>query len=299
MAHGRFSRARAGHPQGIRRMFAATPVAGYVGCCEALSQLDQRDLLPKISPAGPDHRGPHDMSTTVEQAEFMRKAIPKAEHDPARRGAPVQRRAELRIQRRADRVSDAAVGRCAPTAARDQRAAAQPAGRREVGGATGRNGSNAALTASMIRRARRLVRFAKRQAYRPELRDVGEQVRLGDAARDIDRAKIDVLPAACIEDAPHRSPSANANWPGAGRACATKAGTARRARPAAIMNGFSAGLRQATNVSMRHAVQRGGCWRTPRRDRRRTSRRSARSPHRNCRLRRHGSAHPPERRSRT
>ena len=34
--------------QEIRQMFAATPLEGYVGCCDALSKLDQRDLLGKI-----------------------------------------------------------------------------------------------------------------------------------------------------------------------------------------------------------------------------------------------------------
>ena len=64
--------------QQIRRMFAATPVAGYVGCCEALSELDQRDLLPKIERPVLIIAGRHDMSTTVEQGEYMRKAIPRA-----------------------------------------------------------------------------------------------------------------------------------------------------------------------------------------------------------------------------
>ncbi len=64
--------------QEIRRMFVATPVAGYVGCCEALIRLDQRDLLPKISRPVLIIAGRHDTGTTVEQAEFMRKAIPKA-----------------------------------------------------------------------------------------------------------------------------------------------------------------------------------------------------------------------------
>jgi 3-oxoadipate enol-lactonase len=62
----------------LRRMFIATPVAGYVGCCEALSRLDQRDLLPKIPRPVLIVAGRHDMGTTVEQAEYMRKAIPKA-----------------------------------------------------------------------------------------------------------------------------------------------------------------------------------------------------------------------------
>lgn len=64
--------------QGIRQMFIATPVEGYVGCCEALSMLDQRHLLPKISRPVLIIAGRHDTSTTVEQAEFIRKAIPKA-----------------------------------------------------------------------------------------------------------------------------------------------------------------------------------------------------------------------------
>jgi 3-oxoadipate enol-lactonase len=64
--------------QKVRRMFVATPVAGYVGCCEALSRLDQRDLLPKIPRPVLIVAGRHDTGTTVEQAEFMRKAIPKA-----------------------------------------------------------------------------------------------------------------------------------------------------------------------------------------------------------------------------
>jgi 3-oxoadipate enol-lactonase len=64
--------------QEIRQMFAATPVAGYVGCCEALRRLDQRDLLPKVARPVLIIAGRSDSSTTVEQAEFMRKAIPKA-----------------------------------------------------------------------------------------------------------------------------------------------------------------------------------------------------------------------------
>src|SRR5436190_10209265 len=64
--------------QEIRRMFAATPLEGYVGCCEALSRLDQRELLGKIRKPVLIIAGRHDMSTTVEQAEFMRKGIPKA-----------------------------------------------------------------------------------------------------------------------------------------------------------------------------------------------------------------------------
>ncbi|WP_164050932.1 alpha/beta fold hydrolase, partial [Serratia marcescens] len=62
----------------IRRMLLATPVEGYVGCCEALSTLDQRALLPKMTQPVLIVAGRHDQSTTVEQAEFMRKSIPRA-----------------------------------------------------------------------------------------------------------------------------------------------------------------------------------------------------------------------------
>lgn len=74
-----FREREAGIVREIRRMFVATPIEGYVGCCEALSRLDQRDLLPKISRPVLIVAGRHDMSTTVEQAEFMRKTIPKAD----------------------------------------------------------------------------------------------------------------------------------------------------------------------------------------------------------------------------
>jgi len=74
-----FREREAGIVQETRRMFSATPIAGYVGCCEALSRLDQRDLLPKVTRPVLIIAGRHDTSTTVEQAEFMRKAIPKAD----------------------------------------------------------------------------------------------------------------------------------------------------------------------------------------------------------------------------
>lgn len=62
----------------VRQMLVSTPADGYIGCCEAICQLDQRDLLPKISRPVLIVAGRQDMSTTVEQAEFMRKAIPNA-----------------------------------------------------------------------------------------------------------------------------------------------------------------------------------------------------------------------------
>ena len=55
-----------------------TPVEGYIACCEALSTLDQRDLLPKIKGPTLVIAGRHDMSTTIADAEFMRSRIPGA-----------------------------------------------------------------------------------------------------------------------------------------------------------------------------------------------------------------------------
>lgn len=75
---GDFREREPGITEEIRSMFVATPVEGYIGCCEALSRLDHRDLLPKIAQPVLIIAGRHDTSTTVQQAEVMRKAIPKA-----------------------------------------------------------------------------------------------------------------------------------------------------------------------------------------------------------------------------
>ena len=55
-----------------------TPVEGYIACCEALSTLDQRELLPKIRSPTLVIAGRHDMSTTIADGEFMRSRIPGA-----------------------------------------------------------------------------------------------------------------------------------------------------------------------------------------------------------------------------
>ncbi len=60
----------------MKAMMLTTPVEGYIACCEALSTLDQRDLLPKIKSPTLVIAGRHDMSTTIADAEFMRSRIP-------------------------------------------------------------------------------------------------------------------------------------------------------------------------------------------------------------------------------
>lgn len=62
----------------VKAMMLTTPVEGYVACCEALSTLDQRDLLPKIKAPTLVIAGRHDQSTTIADGEYMRSRIPGA-----------------------------------------------------------------------------------------------------------------------------------------------------------------------------------------------------------------------------
>lgn len=64
--------------QRMKAMLVASPVEGYVACCEALSTLDQRDLLPRITAPTLVIAGRHDMSTPVEASIFIRSHIPNA-----------------------------------------------------------------------------------------------------------------------------------------------------------------------------------------------------------------------------
>jgi 3-oxoadipate enol-lactonase len=63
----------------MKAMMLATPVAGYIACCEALSTLDQRALLPKIKSPTLVIAGRHDMSTPVSAGEMIRSGIPSAD----------------------------------------------------------------------------------------------------------------------------------------------------------------------------------------------------------------------------
>ncbi len=59
-------------------MLLDTPAQGYVACCEALSRLDQRDLLPRITAPTLVIAGRHDVATPVEAGELIRSRIPGA-----------------------------------------------------------------------------------------------------------------------------------------------------------------------------------------------------------------------------
>jgi 3-oxoadipate enol-lactonase len=62
----------------MKAMLTASPVVGYLACCEALSTLDQRVLLPKIKSPTLVIAGRHDSSTPVAAGELIRSQIPGA-----------------------------------------------------------------------------------------------------------------------------------------------------------------------------------------------------------------------------
>ncbi len=62
----------------MKAMLIASPIEGYLACCEALSRLDQRDLLPRIKAPTLIIAGRHDQSTPVDASVYMRSQIPDA-----------------------------------------------------------------------------------------------------------------------------------------------------------------------------------------------------------------------------
>jgi 3-oxoadipate enol-lactonase len=62
----------------IRAMLSASPPEGYIACCETLSTLDQRALLPRIKSPTLVIAGRHDKSTPIAGAEYIRSQIPEA-----------------------------------------------------------------------------------------------------------------------------------------------------------------------------------------------------------------------------
>ncbi len=59
-------------------MFVATNPDGYIGCVEAIRDMDHRDLLPKTKVPTLIIAGKDDPATTVVQAEYLRDHIPGA-----------------------------------------------------------------------------------------------------------------------------------------------------------------------------------------------------------------------------
>ena len=62
----------------IRKMFVATDIEGYVGCCEAIRDMDHRALLPKITAPTLVIAGRFDPRTPLEMNEFIADHIPGA-----------------------------------------------------------------------------------------------------------------------------------------------------------------------------------------------------------------------------
>jgi 3-oxoadipate enol-lactonase len=56
-----------------------TPLEGYIGCCEAVRDMDHRDILAKIKTPVLIIAGKHDPATTVENAEFIRDRVAGSE----------------------------------------------------------------------------------------------------------------------------------------------------------------------------------------------------------------------------
>jgi 3-oxoadipate enol-lactonase len=62
----------------MREMFLATKVDGYIGCGEAIRDMDHRPLLPKITVPTLVIAGKHDPATTLEAGEFIQAHVPDA-----------------------------------------------------------------------------------------------------------------------------------------------------------------------------------------------------------------------------
>jgi 3-oxoadipate enol-lactonase len=60
----------------MTEMFVSTPIEGYIGCCEAVRDMDHRDLLGRIRAPTLIIAGRHDPATTLEAAEYLKANIP-------------------------------------------------------------------------------------------------------------------------------------------------------------------------------------------------------------------------------
>jgi 3-oxoadipate enol-lactonase len=62
----------------MKAMLLASPVQGYLACCEALSKLDQRELLLRIKSPTLVIAGRYDQATPIAAGELIRSRIPRA-----------------------------------------------------------------------------------------------------------------------------------------------------------------------------------------------------------------------------
>lgn len=62
----------------LKQMLVTTPLAGYIGACEAIRDMDHREILPKISAPTLVIAGRHDAAIPIETTAFIRSQIPRA-----------------------------------------------------------------------------------------------------------------------------------------------------------------------------------------------------------------------------
>ena len=83
----------------MKKMFVATKVDGYVGCGEAIRDMDHRPLLSKITAATFVIAGKHDPATPLEGNEFIKQHIPGCKNRRPRGRAYRQYRAATGLRR--------------------------------------------------------------------------------------------------------------------------------------------------------------------------------------------------------
>jgi len=91
----------------MKAMLIASPVQGYLACCEALSTLDQRELLPRIKSPTLVIAGRHDTATADRGRRIDPQPDSRREHDDSRRRTYFQCRAAARFHRCRDRLPGA------------------------------------------------------------------------------------------------------------------------------------------------------------------------------------------------
>ena len=91
----------------LKAMLLASPVQGYLACCEALSTLDQRELLPQIKSPTLVIAGRHDTGDADRGRRIHPQPDSRREHDDPRRRPYLQCRAAARLHRGGDRFPDA------------------------------------------------------------------------------------------------------------------------------------------------------------------------------------------------
>jgi 3-oxoadipate enol-lactonase len=73
-----FIKAEPGIIARMKKMMLATPAAGYIANCEAVRDMDHRDILARIKAPTLVIAGRHDVATPVAAAEYIRARIPRA-----------------------------------------------------------------------------------------------------------------------------------------------------------------------------------------------------------------------------